>query len=216
MTNNLKIYSFEPIDRLHAVLDMNLFIHSQTALFKTFNCGLGKENQENVPFAFFKNNTLISTRYPNLKEEGQLLSTFLDNTNESRNNQQLVDFIIESKREVFCQIRTISSIIQQEKIERINLLKIDVEKAELDVLLGIEKNDWVKIDQIIIEVHNTNNKLSTIKSLLSEKEYMVKVQQETKLEGTGLYVLHATRRHIYTHYKTCSYSYSKNFVNEIL
>ena len=66
----------------------------------------------------------------------------------------------------------------------------------------IEKNDWVKIDQIIIEVHNTNNKLSTIKSLLSEKEYMVKVQQETKLEGTGLYVLHATRRHIYTHYKT--------------
>lgn len=192
--DNLKIYSFEPIDRLHAVLDMNLFIHSQTALFKTFNYGLGKENQENVPFAFFKNNTLISTRYPNLEEDSQLLSTFLDNTNESRNNQQLVDFVIESQREVFCQIRTISSIIQQEKIERINLLKIDVEKAELDVLKGIEKQDWEKIDQIIIEVHNTNNKLSIIKSLLSEKKYIVKVQQETKLEGTGLYVIHAFRR----------------------
>ena len=196
--NNLKIYSFEPIDRLHFVLNMNLFIYSQTALFKTFNCGLGKENRDNVPFSFFKNNTLISTQYPDLDEDSKLLSTYLDNAKESINNQQLVDFIMESQQEVLCQIRTISSIIQQEKIERINLLKIDVEKSELDVLKGIEKQDWKKIDQIIIEVHNKNNKLSTIKSLLLEKEYTVKVQQEKNLTDTGLYVLHAIRKPINT------------------
>lgn len=199
--DDLKIYSFEPIDRLHTVLDMNLFIHSHEASFKTFNCGLGKENQENIPFAFFKNNTLISTRYPNKKEDSQLLSTFLENSSESNSNEQIIDFVIESQREVFCQIRTISSIIQQEKIERINLLKIDVEKAELDVLKGIEKQDWRKIDQIIVEVHNTKNKLSRIKSLLSEKEYVIKVLQEKKLKGTGLYVVYAAQKPVETNYK---------------
>jgi len=146
---NLKIYSFEPIEQLHAVMKMNLFIHSHIASFKTFNCGLGKENQNNVPFSFFKHNTLISTRYHSPEEDGQLLSTYLSNTNKSKDNQQLIDFIIESKQEVFCRIRTISSIIKEEKIEQIDLLKIDVEKAELDVLNGIEKQDWRKINQII-------------------------------------------------------------------
>ncbi|WP_268225877.1 FkbM family methyltransferase, partial [Sinomicrobium oceani] len=193
-TDNLSIYSFEPIDRLYEVLNMNLFIHSEEATFKTFNCGLGAENKNNVPFAFFRNNTVISTQYPDLEEDSHLLSTFLDNTNGSSNNEQLVNFIIESQEEVLCQIRTISSIIQQEKIERIDLLKIDVEKAELDVLHGIKEQDWDKIHQIIVEVHDKNNRLERMISLLSGKGYEVNVQVEKNLQNTDLYVLYAIRK----------------------
>ncbi|MBN4002011.1 FkbM family methyltransferase [Nostoc sp. LPT] len=44
-----------------------------------------------------------------------------------------------------CQVKTISYIIEENKIERIDLLKIDVEKSERDVLAGIKERDWLKI-----------------------------------------------------------------------
>jgi hypothetical protein len=34
------------------------------------------------------------------------------------------------------------------KIERIDLLKLDAEKRELDILEGVAENDWEKIRQI--------------------------------------------------------------------
>ena len=43
------------------------------------------------------------------------------------------------KSEAFlCQLRTVSEIITENSIECVDLLKIDVEKSELDVLQGIE------------------------------------------------------------------------------
>ena len=39
---------------------------------------------------------------------------------------------------VSAQLRTLSSVIAEEGIDRIDLLKINVEKSELDVLLGLE------------------------------------------------------------------------------
>ena len=45
----------------------------------------------------------------------------------------------------------------QENIECIDLLKINVEKSELDVLLGIEESDWQKIKQIVLEVDVKDN-----------------------------------------------------------
>lgn len=39
------------------------------------------------------------------------------------------------------ELRTISEVLRSESIERVDLLKIDLEKAELDVLAGIEEAD---------------------------------------------------------------------------
>jgi FkbM family methyltransferase len=41
-----------------------------------------------------------------------------------------------------CELRTLSDALRSESIERVDLLKIDVEKAELDVLAGIDDADW--------------------------------------------------------------------------
>lgn len=39
-------------------------------------------------------------------------------------------------------VREVSNILRESDVERTGLLKIDVEKAELDVLEGIEDRDW--------------------------------------------------------------------------
>ena len=44
-------------------------------------------------------------------------------------------------------------MMREEGLERIDLLKIDVQRAELDVLEGIQEQDWEKIEQVVMEVH---------------------------------------------------------------
>jgi hypothetical protein len=54
---------------------------------------------------------------------------------------------------VTCQVATLSNVIEQCQIERIDLLKVDAERAELDILRGIEERHWPLIRQMILEVH---------------------------------------------------------------
>ena len=43
---------------------------------------------------------------------------------------------------------TVSALISEHSLERVDLLKIDVEGAELDVLRGIDQKDWPTIRQV--------------------------------------------------------------------
>lgn len=49
---------------------------------------------------------------------------------------------------VTCELQTLSQVIRRQQIERIDFLKIDAEKSELDVLNGIEDADWGKVQRI--------------------------------------------------------------------
>jgi FkbM family methyltransferase len=51
-----------------------------------------------------------------------------------------------------CNVRTLSETIRQHGLDRIDLLKIDVEGAELDVLEGIEAQHWPRILQLAMEI----------------------------------------------------------------
>jgi acyl carrier protein len=62
-----------------------------------------------------------------------------------------------------------------------------VEKSELDVLQGIAEEDWARIKQIIIEVHNKDGRLAVICEMLEKHGYKLTVEQGEALEKTGLY-----------------------------
>jgi hypothetical protein len=52
-----------------------------------------------------------------------------------------------------CELRTLSDALHRESIDRVDLIKIDVEKTELDVLAGIEDSDSPRIRQLVMELH---------------------------------------------------------------
>jgi len=93
---------------------------------------------------------------------------------------------------VTAQLRTLSSVIAEEGIERIDLLKVNVEKSELDVLLGIDPADWPRIRQLVVEVDQREN-LAPIADLLERQGFEFLVEQDPLLRNTALCYVYAIR-----------------------
>jgi hypothetical protein len=51
-----------------------------------------------------------------------------------------------------CEVRTLSDTIQRQALEHVDLLKIDIEGAELEALDGIEEQHWRRIRQLVMEI----------------------------------------------------------------
>ena len=92
---------------------------------------------------------------------------------------------------VECPIRPLSAIVREHGVEQIDLLKIDVEKSELEVLEGIAGEDWPKIKQLVVEVHDIDKRLARVTALLRGQGYTVSVDQDPALAGSWLYSVYA-------------------------
>jgi hypothetical protein len=93
---------------------------------------------------------------------------------------------------VGAELRTLSAVMSEQGLDRIDLLKINVEKSELDVLLGLTSTDWPKIRQLVIEVDRKET-LHPITNLLAEHGFDVLVEQDALLKRTELCYVYAIR-----------------------
>ena len=92
-----------------------------------------------------------------------------------------------------CDLRTLSSTLAEEAIEVVDLLKVDVERAELEVLRGIGEEDWPRIRQVVAEIHDEGDRVETIHSLLRRRGFTVVVGQDSGMSGTDVHMLYARR-----------------------
>ena len=182
--NEAEIFAFEPIPKVFTALNRNLTKYNSSGKAKAFNLGIGKQ-AHTKEFIYYPNATAISTMYPDRLgvEKQQFALTMVENIDElpapldliaylpkpisSFVIDRLVDFAY-MEQKVQCQVKTISQIIEEQSIRKIDLLKIDVEKAELDVLQGINLEDWSKIKQLVVEVHDINGRVQNIQNLLKK------------------------------------------------
>jgi FkbM family methyltransferase len=186
------IYAFEPIPAVFENLRINTALYQRFP--KIFNCGLARDS-ETATFTWYRYNSIISGRYADSLEDRLTVKSFLrSEAAEEGLSEEALEELLEDRLEreqVTCQLRSLSSIIAEEAIERIDLLKIDVEKSELDVLQGIETNDWDKILQIVVEVHDVEGRLAKIVDLLESHGYELHIEQDRLLKTTNLYNIYA-------------------------
>jgi amino acid adenylation domain-containing protein/FkbM family methyltransferase len=186
----VRLLAFEPIPDVFRVLCANDRLHDLRA--ELFDCALGAVEGV-ASFDYFPNATLLSGAGA-AEEALDTVKTFV--ARQADISEIDLDALAVERlthKTVLCPVRTLSSIIRSRAIEHIDLLKIDVERAEIDVLLGIEPQDWSKIDQVIVEVHDIDERLSKTLGLLREQGFHVEERQSHSLLGTNLFNVFATR-----------------------
>jgi hypothetical protein len=92
-----------------------------------------------------------------------------------------------------CPLVTLSEIIAEHRLETIDLIKIDVQKSELAVLEGLREEDWRRVMQIVIEVHDHGGRVEHIRRLLAARGFEIHVVQDDHYEGSEMYNLYAAR-----------------------
>jgi amino acid adenylation domain-containing protein/FkbM family methyltransferase len=192
-----RIYAFEPNPAVFEILSANASLYAPAA--KIFNFGLSDTAKTSV-FTFFPGFSLLSGFYADPATEKELVKTFMSNQ-EKAGVSEMAELIAHgdelldrrfSSRTFTAQLKTLSNVIEEENIAGIDLLKINVEKSELDVLKGIKDGDWRKIKQIVLEVDLEEN-LPVITSLLEKHGYEFVVVQDALLRSTELCYVYAVR-----------------------
>jgi amino acid adenylation domain-containing protein/FkbM family methyltransferase len=184
-----RIHAFEPIPTTFDVLRANVELHSMNV--EPYNCGLS-DHEGMATFTFYPGMTSMSGMYADAVADEQVTRAFMANQDDRL--REYADELMEGRFEgveVSCPLRTLSEVIREAGVERIDLLKVDVEKAELDVLRGIGEEDWPKIKQIVAEVHDIGGRLTGIESLLKQHGFHYTWEQIDIFENTGLYHLYA-------------------------
>ena len=197
----IHLYCFEPIPDTFAVLDANVKLHGLHA--RLFCCALGHVPGE-VIFTFYPNNSVMSGRYADRVEDTRTTQAFIGTRNpalleQARHNpdvQQHLDSMLSrmfEARTVTCPVRRLSEVIATEKVERIDLLKIDVEKAEHDVIAGIDEPDWGKIRQLVVEMHDIDGRVEQLTDLLKHQGFDVVLEQDPALTSSNIYNIYGRR-----------------------
>ena len=196
LARNLRIVAFEPNPAAFACLQANAA--ASRSGVSCLPCGLSRENGA-ADMTFFEGMSLLSGFYADAATERGVVERYVLNqaqapagdTDMAVQLGQLIDGRLKSKT-IAARLRTLSSVMAEEGIDRIDLLKVNVEKSELDVLRGLDERDWPKVRQLVIEVDRSSN-LEPIVSLLGGHGFEVLVEQDALLEKTELCYVYAVR-----------------------
>lgn len=191
-------YTFEPAPRLFEILSTNAARYAPRA--RLFNFGISDQQAE-AEFTFYPNSPGMSTFHPALDEERETLLAIMENQLQQGMDgmsgvMKHADDLLEERfrAETFrCQLRPLSQVIYEHQVQRIDLLKVDVQKSELQVLLGIDDGDWPRIRQVVLEVHDVDGGLDRVTSLLDRHGFQVTPEQDDMYTGSKLYNLYAVR-----------------------
>jgi len=187
---HIRIYAFEPCPPVFECLKANMELHGVDA--RLFECGLsGSRGQSD--FTFYPRNTVLSGFHSHSQAERTTLKTYMVNSGfPPQRADRLLGSLFEEVT-LSCQLRTLSEIIDEEQVTRIDLLKIDTEKSEMEVLAGIRAEHWDLIRQVAIEVHAEKGGLEIAQQLLTAHGFQVASEQDPLARGTALFYVFASR-----------------------
>lgn len=202
---DVTVYAFEPVPPTFAVLQQNF--NKLGGRLKAMQIGLSSAPGE-ATFSYFPNSPALSTAHPEAWDddptrlEKAVRSNFVNPPPSFWWAKLVPDFVLKIVAKYLrsgavsfqCTLKTVSQIIKEEGLQRIDLLKVDAEGAELEVLRGISPEDWPKIGAVVAEVHDLDDRLNTVRALLTSVGFSaITTEEEKGMEGTGLINVFARR-----------------------
>lgn len=190
---NARVYAFEPAPATFDILLRNC----PDAML--FNYGLADKNSVQ-DFTFYPNSPAYSGFAANETRDRRAVEAVVRNMlrrnmpAESPDFDPLVaqftaDRLAGETHRV--ETRTLSSVLTEHSIERVDLLKIDAEGSEVGILAGIRDEHWQLIRQVVAEVHTPEDGIR-VAEMLSDRGFTVHVDdQDELLMGTGFVNVYA-------------------------
>lgn len=182
----LTIVALEPVPALFRCLEENVAAaknRGATDDVRVENAAGGASVGE-ARFQFYPRATAFSTMHPAERERLSpwLLGDLLSHYPEFQKRFPILGFLLypfrrplmkliiwrrmRGAQEVVARVRPLSDVLDDNKLDHVDLLKVDVEGAELDVLRGISERHWALIRQVALEVQDLDGRLRVILDLL--------------------------------------------------
>jgi amino acid adenylation domain-containing protein/FkbM family methyltransferase len=188
--DSVAVYAIEPLPPTYELLRTNFEIHGLRGAPLRVAVGAADEY---ATFQFFPHDTIFSGRYAGASER-QIVATLLEREQDHVPRASLDELLDDRMvtQEFRCRVRPLSDILEELSIKQVDLLKIDVEKAERDVIRGIKRRDWKRIRQVVAEVHD-HETATEMAGTLESLGFSVSLGEDEGLRGTGLTNLFAVR-----------------------
>jgi 31-O-methyltransferase len=184
------VHSFEPVEPIFRLLSRNLR-HFQACV--GHNYGLASSCRRS-PITYYPKADAMSGLYADADESARDVLTYMRNIGISGQDAERQLGGRYDAITLECELRTLSSVLREESLGHVDLLKVDFEKAELDVLRGVGGADWPRIRQVVAEVHDQHGRAAAMARMLTAEGFSVHVEQEPEWAGTPMRMLYAIRR----------------------
>jgi len=207
---NVTVYAFEPIPPIYDVLRRNAE-RVDAANLVVLPYGLSRDDST-LSFTYFPRATAWSSAHrnaSNVTTERQRMKRSILAGIEHREFPSWLRFLPTPIRSlavdlalrrmldittVSCRVTTLSAVIEDYGIKAIDLLKLDAEKSELDVLLGIEERHWGLIRQIVMEVEEVSVQSPSITALLKAHGFKhITLDQNREQSAADIGLVYASR-----------------------
>lgn len=185
----IRVISVEPAPEIFACLARNLDAHLRHG--HAVQTAVGAASGM-LPFTYYPEAPGNSGLYADRDADDAVTRAFLRNSGLADDEIALMIDGLHVGERMTVEVTTVSELLRVYGVEEVALLKIDVERAELDVLRGIADSDWPRIRSVVAEVHD-ESRLTAFCDWLRAQGFTLHVNQEDALHDTGLYEIHAAR-----------------------
>ncbi len=195
---DVRVFTFEPAPPMFELLSRNVAEHGVDATL--FNIGVS-DSESQATFTFYPRSSGMSSFHPDEAEEKHNLRTIIANQQKTDANAEVAELVADEELldvrfeaiEFTATLRPLSAVIREQGIERIDLIKIDVQKSERQVIDGIADEDWPKIQQMVLEVHDADGEVARLVELLEGHGFTVRAEQDEMYVGTDIHNIYAVR-----------------------
>ncbi|WP_327191218.1 FkbM family methyltransferase [Streptomyces xinghaiensis] len=187
-----RIIAVEPVAELADAVALNAELHGVDAT--VLRVALGRADGETA-FTFYPGNSVMSGRFADAAEDFDVLRGYLRTGRDAERGAQLDRLVADRMRAEprRVPVTTLAGVADGLGLRRIDLLKIDVEKAEAEVLEGIGDALWPRIDRIVMEVHDIGGRLDAVLGQLRSRGFEVAHDQDPRLLLTPCHNVYARR-----------------------
>ncbi|WP_338475762.1 amino acid adenylation domain-containing protein [Pseudomonas khavaziana] len=146
--SDVHIVAVEPAPVVSSILRRNLILHGCS--FELLQCAVGAQ-AGTADFTFYPNASLESGLYADVRKDEQIFRESISAEMAQHDVNRLMENRFDSER-LEVRVVTLGDVIDQMGVSKVDLVKIDVERSEVQALQGLQAHHFERIARFTIEV----------------------------------------------------------------